>query len=86
MKVASAAQLLTEWGATTDANQANLLMKASFNDLIAIYHGVLSTLQQAPALPQQSQKFTKSQVLHIKTILTSAVSSIYGGSCALEFL
>jgi hypothetical protein len=86
MKVASAVLLLTQWDSTTEVRQSNVLMNASFSDLIAIYRTVLSTLQQAPPLPQYSQKFTNSQVLHIKTILTSAVNDIFGSSCVLEFL
>jgi hypothetical protein len=86
MKIASAVQLMTEWGCTADTMQANALMNASFNALITIYRIVLSTLNQAPPLPEPSCEFTNSQTRYIKTILASAVSSIYGNSCALQFL
>jgi hypothetical protein len=86
MKIASTVQLMSEWRCPGDKIQANALMKASFGELIAIYRVALSTINQAPPLPQASRKFTSSEVLHIKTILTSAVSNIYGETCALEFL
>lgn len=86
MKIASCAQLLSEWNATADVRQANVLMDASFGDHIAIYHRVLESLHQAPPLPPQSQRFTNAEVLHIKAIMTSAIDDIYKGSCMLEFL
>jgi hypothetical protein len=63
-----------------------MIMKASFSDLAAIYSQVLSVLQQAPPLPQQSQKFSSYEVSKIKSVLASSINSIYRGSCMLEFM
>ncbi|MGA2460284.1 MAG: hypothetical protein ABSF82_02570 [Candidatus Bathyarchaeia archaeon] len=80
------AHLLTEWGALAEAKQTDMIMKASFSDLAAIYSQVLSVLQQAPPLPQQSQKFSSYEVSKIKSVLASSINSIYRGSCMLEFM
>ena len=86
MQAAVCTDLLREWGAEEDARQANKIMEASFNDLLIIYRQALSTLQFAQPLPQQSRKFTRDEALSIKTIVTSAITKIYRGSCTFEFL
>lgn len=86
MQAAVCAYLLNEWGAIGKVIQISAIMKASFSDLTAIYDHVLSALQQAPRLPQYPYRFATVEVSDIKRILTSAINSLYRGSCALEFL
>jgi hypothetical protein len=86
MQAAVCEHLLNEWGAVAEVRQTSAIMKASFGDLTAIYDHVLSALQQAPPLPQHPRKFASVGESDIKKILTSAINSIYGGSCTLEFL
>jgi hypothetical protein len=86
LQAAACLDLLTEWGAGADATQASKIVNASFNELIAIYNEALSAYQHAPRIPLQSRKFSRDEVERIKSILTSAASSVYQGHFTFKFL
>lgn len=86
LQAAVCANLLNEWGATVDAAQASKIVNASFNELISIYNEARTAYQHAPPIPPQSRKFTRDEVKRIKSILTSAASTVYQGHFTFKFL